>query len=70
MSDESQLTPSPRLCGIQNDAGCAGEGAGTFKEHEGTGMGEGKGAKDVSDKIENEDQLQGAQQKGQEEQQV
>ncbi|KAL0028971.1 hypothetical protein WJX77_009058 [Trebouxia sp. C0004] len=47
----------------------AGEGAGTFKEHEGTGMGEGEGAKDVSDKIENEDQLQGAQQKGQEEQQ-
>ncbi len=33
-------------------------------------MGEGEGAKDVSDKIENEDQLQGAQQKGQEDQQV
>ena len=33
-------------------------------------MGEGQGAKDVSDKIENEDQLQGAQQKGEEEQQV
>ena len=33
-------------------------------------MGEGEGAKDISDKIENEDQLQGAQQKGQEEQQV
>ena len=49
---------------------CAGDGAGVFKEHEGTGMGEGQGAKDVSDKIENEDQLLGAQQKGQEEQQV
>lgn len=33
-------------------------------------MGEGQGAKDVSDKIENEDQLLGAQQKGEEEQQV
>ena len=48
----------------------AGDGAGAFKEHEGTGMGEGEGAKDVSDKIENEDQLLGAQQKGEEEQQV
>ena len=47
----------------------AGQGEGSFKEHEGTGMGEGEGAKDVSDKIENEDQLQGAQQKGQEEEQ-
>ena len=50
--------------------GTAGDGAGAFKEHEGTGMGEGEGAKDVSDKIENEDQLLGAQQKGEEEQQV
>lgn len=51
--------------------GCgAGDGAGAFKEHEGTGMGEGEGAKDVSDKIENEDQLLGAQQKGEEEQKV
>ena len=33
-------------------------------------MGEGEGAKDVSDKIENEDQLLGAQQAGEEEQQV
>ena len=33
-------------------------------------MGEGEGAKDVSDKIENEDQLLGAQQKGEEEHQV
>ena len=47
-----------------------GEGAGIFKEQEGTGMGEGEGAKDVSDQIENEDQLLGAQQKGQEDQQV
>ena len=50
--------------------GGAGDGAGAFKEHEGTGMGEGEGAKDVSDKIENEDQLLGAQQKGEEEQKV
>ncbi|KAA6426067.1 MAG: hypothetical protein FRX49_03919, partial [Trebouxia sp. A1-2] len=66
------------LSGVMQDGFCtateseeteAGEGAGTFKEHEGTGMGEGEGAKDVSDKIENEDQLQGAQQKGQEDQQ-
>lgn len=48
----------------------AGEGEGSFKEHEGTGMGQGEGAKDVSDKIENEDQLQGAQQKDQQEPQV
>lgn len=48
-----------------NGLGCAGEGEGSFKEHEGTGMGEGEGAKDISDKIENEDQMQGAQQKGQ-----
>ena len=33
-------------------------------------MGEGEGAKDVSDQIEDEDQLLGAQQKGQEDQQV
>ena len=33
-------------------------------------MGEGEGAKDISDKIENEDQMQGAQQKGQEQPEV
>lgn len=48
----------------------AGDGTGAFKEHEGTGMGEGEGAKDISDKIENEDQLLGAQQKGEEERKV
>lgn len=39
------------------------------QEVQGTGMGEGgtRGAKDVSDKIDNEDQLLGAQQKEQEE---
>ncbi len=41
--------------------GAGGEGA--FKEAEGTGMGEGHGAKDVSDQIEDQDQLLGAQQK-------
>ncbi len=40
--------------------GAGGEGA--FKEAEGTGMGEGHGAKDVSDQIEDQDQLLGAQQ--------
>lgn len=45
---------------------CAGDGAGSdgeFKEAEGTGMGEGTGAKDVSDQIEDQDQLLGAKQK-------
>lgn len=42
-----------------------GDGEGDTQEVQGTGMGEGdtRGAKDVSDKIENEDQLLGAQQK-------
>eukprot|EP00798_Chlamydomonas_sp_ICE-L_P024875 gene24875-10536_t len=43
-----------------------GDGNGEFKECEGTGMGDGEGKKDVSDKIEDEDQLRGAQQKGKE----
>lgn len=34
-----------------------GEGATEFHDYEGGGMGEGEGAKDVSDKIENEDQV-------------
>eukprot|EP00898_Chlorokybus_atmophyticus_P007316 jgi/Chlat1/7586/Chrsp63S07074 len=41
------------------------DGNGKFEqEAEGTGMGEGEGRKDVSDEIENEDQLLGDQQKG------
>ncbi|XP_078699924.1 midasin-like [Branchiostoma floridae x Branchiostoma belcheri] len=38
-----------------------GEGATQFEDIEGGGIGEGEGAKDVSDQIENEDQLQDAQ---------
>ena len=45
----------------------AGEGAtgeGEFKEADGTGLGDGQGAKDVSDQIEEQDQLTGALQAG------
>ncbi len=47
-----------------------GEGGedGKFKESDGTGMGEGQGARDVSDQIEDEDQLLGAQPAGAEQQ--
>lgn len=38
-------------------AGGDGEGATEFHNYEGGGMGEGEGTKDVSDKIENEDQV-------------
>lgn len=38
-------------------AGGDGEGATEFHDYEGGGIGEGEGAKDVSDKIENEDQV-------------
>lgn len=34
-----------------------GEGATEFHDYEGGGVGEGEGSKDVSDKIENEDQV-------------
>lgn len=34
-----------------------GEGATEFHDYEGGGIGEGEGSKDVSDKIENEDQV-------------
>ncbi|CAH1229365.1 MDN1 [Branchiostoma lanceolatum] len=43
-----------------------GEGATQFEDIEGGGIGEGEGAKDVSDQIENEDQLQEAQKPDQE----
>ncbi|GIL72549.1 hypothetical protein Vretifemale_2893, partial [Volvox reticuliferus] len=49
-----------------------GDAPGEFKEAEGTGLGDGTGAKDISDQLENQDQLLGAQQRGaqpQEEQQ-
>ena len=42
-------------------------GQGQFQENESGGLGDGQGAKDVSDQIENEDQLDTARQQGQEE---
>ncbi|XP_058470371.1 midasin [Solea solea] len=47
-------------------AGGDGEGATEFHDYEGGGMGEGEGVKDVSDKIENEDQVEDTLQEGQE----
>lgn len=38
-------------------AGGDGEGATEFHDYEGGGIGEGEGTKDVSDKIENEEQV-------------
>ena len=43
-----------------------GEGATKFEDIEGGGMGEGEGAKDVSDQIETEDQLDEARKAGEE----
>ena len=37
--------------------GGEGEGSTDFHDYEGGGIGEGEGTKDVSDKIENEDQV-------------
>lgn len=53
------------LCVPAGEAG--GEAEGKFQEAEGTGLGEGQGKKDVSDEIENEDQVTGAKQQGAEE---
>ncbi|KAM6992726.1 LOW QUALITY PROTEIN: midasin [Tautogolabrus adspersus] len=47
-------------------AGGDGEGATEFHDYEGGGIGEGEGDKDVSDKIENEDQVEDTFQEGQE----
>ncbi|XP_072854872.2 midasin isoform X1 [Pogona vitticeps] len=44
----------------------AGEGGTEFHDYEGGGLGEGEGKKDVSDKIENEDQVEDTYQKDQE----
>ncbi|XP_019393298.1 PREDICTED: midasin isoform X2 [Crocodylus porosus] len=44
----------------------AGEGATEFHDYEGGGIGDGEGKKDVSDKIENENQVEDTRQKGQE----
>ncbi|EFJ44763.1 hypothetical protein VOLCADRAFT_121252, partial [Volvox carteri f. nagariensis] len=46
-----------------------GDGPGEFKEAEGTGLGDGTGAKDISDQLDNQDQLLGAQQRGAEQKQ-
>ncbi|XP_068087248.1 midasin [Hyperolius riggenbachi] len=44
----------------------AGEGATEFHDYEGGGIGEGEGTKDVSNKIENEDQVEDTMKKGEE----
>uniref|UniRef100_A0A1A7W7P3 Midasin homolog n=1 Tax=Iconisemion striatum TaxID=60296 RepID=A0A1A7W7P3_9TELE len=44
-----------------------GDGATEFHDYQSGGIGEGEGAKDVSDKIENEDQVEDTRQEGQEE---
>ena len=49
---------------------CAEAEGGSFQEAGGTGMGAGEGAKDVSDQIQDEDQLLGARQKDQAPEQV
>ncbi|CAL8311820.1 unnamed protein product [Lota lota] len=46
--------------------GGEGEGSTDFHDYEGGGIGEGEGTKDVSDKIENEDQVEDTFQEGQE----
>ncbi|XP_068197957.1 midasin isoform X4 [Antennarius striatus] len=46
--------------------GGEGEGATEFHDYEGGGIGEGEGSKDVSDKIENEDQVEDTFKEGQE----
>ncbi|KAG0720722.1 Midasin [Chionoecetes opilio] len=50
---------------LQEEEG--GEGATSFEDGEGTGLGEGDGQKDVSDRIESEDQLESALQEGENE---
>ena len=45
----------------------SGEGATNFDDGEGTGLGEGEGKKDVSDRIESEDQLESAMKEGEKE---
>ena len=41
----------------EEDTSVAGEGATEFEDIQGGGLGEGEGAKDVSDQIESEDQV-------------
>jgi len=42
------------------------EGEGAAQQAQGLGLGEGEGEKDVSDRLESEDQLEGARQEGDE----
>ena len=48
---------SQGFCLPQELMGGEGEGSTDFHDYEGGGIGEGEGTKDVSDKIENEDQV-------------
>lgn len=50
---------------LEDGAGC--EGATKFEDSDGTGLGEGDGQKDVSDRIESEDQLESALKEGENE---
>eukprot|EP00063_Salmo_salar_P024834 XP_013999669.1 PREDICTED: midasin-like [Salmo salar] len=54
------------FCLPQELEGGDGEGATEFHDYEGGGIGEGEGTKDVSDKIENEEQVEDTFQEGQE----
>ena len=68
---QSTYTPTPHqgFCppAELSDEQEGGEGATEFEDIEGGGMGEGEGAKDVSDQIENEDQLDDTRHKDDEE---
>ena len=51
------MCPFQGFCRPPEIEGGDGEGSGQFEDVEGTGLGEGDGIKDVSDQIENEDQV-------------
>lgn len=57
MSDDCRAPPQGFCLPQELMAGGDGEGATEFHDYEGGGIGEGEGTKDVSDKIENEDQV-------------
>lgn len=52
------------FCSVNEEGECEGDGDGdgNFQGAEGTGLGEGEGTRDVSDQIENQDQVLGAKQ--------
>eukprot|EP00112_Aurelia_sp_Birch-Aquarium-sp1_P018771 Seg453.13 transcript_id=Seg453.13/GoldUCD/mRNA.D3Y31 product=Midasin protein_id=Seg453.13/GoldUCD/D3Y31 len=54
------------FCLPPDEVETSGEGATEFEDIQGGGVGEGEGMKDVSDQIESEDQLHGAEQEGKE----